>query len=875
MNRDILNTHNEAAWDEDYQFIATTKLDSSLKKNTAFIKKIRIVTYDQHKSILNDIQTLSLEKYISEIASALLEGLTKVSKSEDMIAAVETVSALHGRFGRQFTPLLMVTILQNLSTVESKLKKNLLNLVMEFYLVSLFRTLKDCDEVPHSFGKSNQAIIVLVLRDVLSEEKTETLAIANSFVKKYWEIEFDPEVKKLIKDGLREYTLKVLVELVEQDRALKKLKIELKKAAIRTGRISEELEVELEQAVSVFEKFYNVCEFLCGALGISMPDFVEIEEESVIVLKKGHEVWDDVREREFYENVPDLDELLQNSSANTKDTQQLHASSITSFLEELSMSNEASLNTLSISFHNLNLNNKATKNRILRFFIDAQSHYKYYARFLKINQVPLKDVIDDFIEYLDSSFRSQITHTKMSFKNIYFFIEMIKFKLIPTHIIFHKIRTLTVRIKETNNMDILSVFYENVGRYLLVEHRELMIEMMDLLKDKQKMANLSINDKFAIKNLLNLINPSKVAKAAKKVASLEDQFIIRLIKVELNLQSVSLVSEILGDLNTPIVLEYLSRPEVVNYDNIPALAQLVKLKKPLFVRTIDSVVENIKRGLELNDYRLNRVRMSQVKFVAELFNVKLVTFKFVKDLLYKILTFGHPNKQPLPNHEISIDASNNYFRVQLCCLLLNSIKLDKAKKKYSELVRVFLIYFQYYLFCKQAPLPSDILFLLNDVYAKFSYLDVERFVSVRDAVLALLEVVQSVDVVSDGESDDESVEEVEESEESEESEEETEEVNIDQEKKYIDDFDRDFQKLLLDSYEAGKNKLIVNNKLAGSKLADISTESLDGLSFSLLTREKVRNLRLPDGNEFAVSILKEREDQKSYKQRIMDLALQQ
>lgn len=69
-----------------------TKLDSSLKKNTAFVKKLKQFTASQLDSLLKDMAALNLTKYISEISSALSEAKIKLT---DVNAAVVFCSYLH------------------------------------------------------------------------------------------------------------------------------------------------------------------------------------------------------------------------------------------------------------------------------------------------------------------------------------------------------------------------------------------------------------------------------------------------------------------------------------------------------------------------------------------------------------------------------------------------------------------------------------------------------------------------------------------------------------------------------------------------------------------------------------------------------------
>lgn len=65
-------------------------LDSNIKKNTAFIKKCKTsLGTDLKTQLLNDINKLSLEKYISEIVGSVLEGMLKCKTSVDISACVE------------------------------------------------------------------------------------------------------------------------------------------------------------------------------------------------------------------------------------------------------------------------------------------------------------------------------------------------------------------------------------------------------------------------------------------------------------------------------------------------------------------------------------------------------------------------------------------------------------------------------------------------------------------------------------------------------------------------------------------------------------------------------------------------------------------
>ena len=65
-------------------------LDSSLKRHQALIKRMRqSMAAENHSQILKDIETLSLEKYVDEIAGAAAEGIGRCKTEKDIWSAVE------------------------------------------------------------------------------------------------------------------------------------------------------------------------------------------------------------------------------------------------------------------------------------------------------------------------------------------------------------------------------------------------------------------------------------------------------------------------------------------------------------------------------------------------------------------------------------------------------------------------------------------------------------------------------------------------------------------------------------------------------------------------------------------------------------------
>ncbi|KAF8249872.1 ARM repeat-containing protein [Wilcoxina mikolae CBS 423.85] len=175
-----LRTLNQAAWEGDKGvFKVSGSLDSSLKKNTAVIKRLRTsLNSESQVALLKDIQTTSLEKYLPEVISAVAEGLQK-SKISDTGAVIEVVSALHQRFQGDFTPRLTFNLARGLANPRPDVLKgfspeqrdreekerlarqrSLLRVGVELWLVGVVRTIQDAEDTSVKNGTPKAAVPV-------------------------------------------------------------------------------------------------------------------------------------------------------------------------------------------------------------------------------------------------------------------------------------------------------------------------------------------------------------------------------------------------------------------------------------------------------------------------------------------------------------------------------------------------------------------------------------------------------------------------------------------------------------------------------------------------------------------------------------------
>lgn len=208
-------------------FPVSKSLDSSLKKNTAFIKRLRTaISAATLNTFLQEIKTLSLLKYLSEIISACYEGLCRLKTPGEVEAGVEIVSALHQRFGpAEFTEHLGWLLGKGMATPDKSLLKTLapdvrekeekerlvrqralLRVVTELWLVGVLRTLDDVKpDVGAAGGKDSgmklkalssnksgaaEPFPMEVLKDLLGHDREHAnLALLVVFVKAFsWDI---------------------------------------------------------------------------------------------------------------------------------------------------------------------------------------------------------------------------------------------------------------------------------------------------------------------------------------------------------------------------------------------------------------------------------------------------------------------------------------------------------------------------------------------------------------------------------------------------------------------------------------------------------------------------------------------------------------
>ncbi|KAG2148518.1 ARM repeat-containing protein [Suillus cothurnatus] len=314
--------------------VELSKLDSSLKRHTGLIKRMRqSLGTDQRDQILKDIDSLSLEKYIDEIAGAALEGIARCKTEKDVWSAVEIISALHRRFPTAFTPSLVSSLSAALAAPsraalsalppEQREKEDSARVSRQRPLLRVCSELALVGIITDGQRRSGGEWIMKVLKELLSNDPTlSSLPLLSIFLKSYSRpyLGLTPPQSKQISAEAEPGTLSSATtnatqgdfptllhedeELVEQeirdrfkrmcegyfDSVSKKLTIEHKRlqdqdrrnheAYIRSGEIFEDRQQAYEKMTKGYEKLLASCQTLSELLYLPMPSLPTASQKS-------------------------------------------------------------------------------------------------------------------------------------------------------------------------------------------------------------------------------------------------------------------------------------------------------------------------------------------------------------------------------------------------------------------------------------------------------------------------------------------------------------------------------------------------------------------------------------------------------------------
>lgn len=318
---------------EDY----FSRLDSSLKKNTAFVKKLKQFTANQLDVLLKDMSSLNLTKYISEISSALSEAKIKLT---DVNAAVILCSRLHqvygdfaGTFFENWQKILTMKPTEKIQNA-SKLRVDL-KFFAELISVGIFSNKLGLPLLGSALMNliaqdkedfSNLSIILSFCRHCGEEYAGLIPRAINCLAKKYGtQLPSSPlltsERQQNLRNLLKDYFAGLTKHLKSEHKEFQSAQRLNRKILESKGELSAERKEKLETLQSNFEKLLSSAQTLSDLLNEPLPELPRDEQSQsggVVVdiaddtNESQLDPWDDEETKSFYVDLPDLRIFLPN-----------------------------------------------------------------------------------------------------------------------------------------------------------------------------------------------------------------------------------------------------------------------------------------------------------------------------------------------------------------------------------------------------------------------------------------------------------------------------------------------------------------------------------------------------------------------------------
>jgi regulator of nonsense transcripts 2 len=387
------------------------------------------------------------------------------------------------------------------------------------------------------------------------------------------------------------------------------------------------------------------------------------------------------------------------------------------------------------------LNNKANRLRLA----DALGHIQrrnpdlvpYLSRFVAILSPFMAEIGENLVERLQAEFfrllrrKDQANNSnrlQQKLNNMKYLCELTKFSVCSSTILFRCWRSLLLQSNlNPHNLQTMSILTENCGRFLYfnpLTHLRCLhcLQLIEQIKQNQ------IHDRNLVEILDSAVKNCKprpvIVRQSVKQRSLIEEYCRNLIFKQLSSKTIESTLQKLRkfDWNKPeirlLVVKSLCSCCSVSFANLNSLASLaagVDRYQHIGPYVVDAVLEEIRFGLEANNYNQNQRRITTYRYLGALYSYKLFDSQVIFDQLYLLLTFGYSFNATTGNVHSALDPPLDSFRIRLVCTLLESVGHYFTHGLVAKRLDKFLLYFQRYLFLKNL-IPIDVEFMLNDIF---------------------------------------------------------------------------------------------------------------------------------------------------------------
>ncbi|KAF8768867.1 hypothetical protein HU200_007431 [Digitaria exilis] len=838
-------------------------LDSSIKRNTTVIKKLKTINDEQKDGLMDELKSVNLSKFVSEAVSYICEAKLR---SADIQAAVQVCSLLHQRY-KDFSPCLIQGLLKVFFPGKSgddldadknsraMKKRSTLKLLIELYFVGIVE---------------DASIFVNIIKDLTSaehlkdREATQTnLSLLSAFARQgrffvglqshgqeaydefFKELNVTADQKKFFKKALNSYYDAVAELLQSEHASLRLMEAENAKVLSAKGELSDENTASYEKLRKSFDQLLRGVSSLAEALDMQppvMPDdgnTTRVTTGTDVSPSSGKEssalepIWDDEDTKAFYESLPDLRAFVpavllgevepksneqhakgreQSSESTSEQDTELHDNAQTSATEhqsevkvddgvkdsedkdkdrgkegekekskekDMDKKNErekekvraldgASLDNLlqrlpgcvsrdlidQLTVEFCYLNSKANRKKLVRALFNVNRTslelLPYYSRLVATLSTCMKDVPSMLLSMLEEEFNFLINkkdqiNIETKIKNIRFIGELCKFKMAPPALVFSCLKACLDDFSH-HNIDVACNLLETCGRFLYrsPETTIRMANMLEILMRLKNVKNLDPRHSTLVENAYYLCKPPERSARISKVRPPLFQYIRKLLFSDLDKSSVEHVLRQLRKLPWAECQQYLLKCFLKvhkgKYSQVHLIALLTaslsRYHDDFAVAVVDEVLEEIRVGLELNDYGMQQRRLAHMRFLGELYSYKHIDSSVVFETLYLIIVFGHGT----PEQDV-LDPPEDCFRIRLIITLLQTCGHYFSKGSSKRKLDKFLLHFQRYIMSK-GPLPLDIEFDIQDLFAEVRP-NMSRYSSIEELNAALVELEEN------------------------------------------------------------------------------------------------------------------------------------
>ncbi|KAL8094963.1 hypothetical protein AgCh_036464 [Apium graveolens] len=305
------------------------------------------------------------------------------------------------------------------------------------------------------------------------------------------------------------------------------------------------------------------------------------------------------------------------------------------------------------------VNSKSSRKKLVRalFSVPRTSLelLPYYSRMVATLSTCMKDVSSMLIQLLEEEFNFLLNkkdqmNIETKIRNIRFIGELCKFKIAPAGLVFSCLKACLDDFSH-HNIDVACNLLETCGRFLYrsPETAVRMANMLEILMRLKNVKNLDPRHSTLVENAYYLCKPPERSARISKVRPPLHQYIRKLIFSDLDKLSIEHVLRQLRKLPwsecEPYLLKCFMKVHRGKYGQIHLIASLTaglsRYHDEFAVSVVDEVLEEIRVGLELNDYGMQQRRIAHMRFLGELYNYEHVDSSVIFETLYLILVFGH------------------------------------------------------------------------------------------------------------------------------------------------------------------------------------------------------------------------------------------